>query len=351
MPAVTAVEVHSAIADLAVEWDALADRLGAQPFQRPGWLEAWIEEFPAPGFTVLAARSDGELRGVLPIVRKKAGVIAGPANSHTPLGGALSDGPEAARALAAALIRERPARADFRYVDPADPVMGELRERMRWLDWTMSEQPYVDVTGSFDAYLAGLARKHRKEAGRLRRRIEAEGELCFEFADGSERLDALLDEGFAIEGSGWKTEAGTAINSFPEARRFYTAVARWAAERGWLRLAFLRLDGRALAFDYCLESGGSFYALKGGYDPDYRRLGPGVVLAHESLARAFADPELQTYEFLGMADSYKLDWTSATRPRLHAQAFSRTPLGVAQYAAWRHGRPLAKRVTARVGGR
>ncbi|HKP88939.1 MAG TPA: GNAT family N-acetyltransferase, partial [Thermoleophilaceae bacterium] len=41
-----------------------------------------------------------------------------------------------------------------------------------------------------------------------------------------------------------------------------------AAEQGWLRLAFLRLDGRAIAFDMCLEHGGAFYVLKGGFDPE-----------------------------------------------------------------------------------
>jgi CelD/BcsL family acetyltransferase involved in cellulose biosynthesis len=348
----TAVESHASIDALAPEWDALAARLGAQPFLRPGWIEAWIGAFPSPGFHVLATRrSDGELTGVLPLIGGRGRVLASPANSHTPIGGALVDGEDAARAITDAALRERPARLDFRYAAPQDPVAVELKTRRPTIARVISEQPYVDTSGSFEEYLAGLDRKHRKESGRLRRKLASEGDLTFEFADGAENLDALLDEGFAIEGSGWKTEAGTAINSYPDAQRFYTDVARWAAGRGWLRLAFLRLDGRALAFDYCLEVGRSFYALKGGYDPEYRRLGPGVVLTHESLARAFEDPDLDTYEFLGMADSYKLQWTSATRERLRVQAFSRSPLGLAQYAAWQHGRPLAKRVQARLGRR
>jgi CelD/BcsL family acetyltransferase involved in cellulose biosynthesis len=345
----TEVESHSDISELAADWDALADRLEAQPFMRPGWIEAWLDAFAATPCKFLATRRDGELTGVLPLVRGRGRVITPPANSHTPLGGALVNGEDAARALADALLREAPARADFRYAAPHDPLMAELKTRRRTIQRVISEQPYVDSTGSFDEYLAGLDRKHRKEAGRLRRKLAAEGELSFEFADGSDRLESLLDEGFAIEGSGWKTEAGTAINSYPDARRFYTDVARWAAARGWLRLAFLRLDGRALAFDYCLEAGGSFYALKGGYDPEFRKLGPGVVLTHESLARAFADPDLTSYEFLGMADSYKLQWTSTTHPRLRVQAFSRSPLGLVQYGAWQHGRPLAKRLQSRLG--
>jgi CelD/BcsL family acetyltransferase involved in cellulose biosynthesis len=88
--------------------------------------------------------------------------------------------------------------------------------------------------------------------------------------------------------------------------------------------------------------------LKGGFDPEYRRFGPGVVLTYESLARAFASG-LSSYEFLGTADSYKLDWTDSARERRRLQVFSRSPLGHAQLAAWRYGRPLAKQVAARVG--
>ena len=71
------------------------------------------------------------------------------------------------------------------------------------------------------------------------------------------------------------------------------------------------------------------------------------MLTFESIRRAFDDPGLKTYEFLGTADPYKLAWTSATHERLRAQSFSRWPLGLAHYAAWRYGRPLAKRVMSR----
>src|SRR3954452_18296763 len=343
----TTVERHDAVAPLPDEGAALAARLGAAPFLRPGWIDAWIDAFGAQGVTILAARRGGELAGVLPLHRMRGRALAGTANAHSPLGGALADGPEAARALAGALLAIPHARADFVYTDPADSVLGELRRRRPSIARVQSQQPYVDTSGDFDAYVAALSRKHRKELGRLRRKLEAAGELSFEFADGSERLDDLLEEGFAIEGSGWKSESGTAINSSYAERRFYTQVARWAASSGWLRLAFLRLDGRAIAFDYCLDSGGSFYALKGGFDTEFRRLGPGVVLTHESIARTFADPGLRSYELLGRADDYKLAWTDKTRPRLRVQAFSRSPLGLAQLAAWRYGRPMAKRALSR----
>jgi CelD/BcsL family acetyltransferase involved in cellulose biosynthesis len=342
------------VGEVAAGWDTLADRLRAAPFLRPGWLEAWTAPFARRSPTVVTARRDGQLVGLVPVIRRADRAVASPFNSHTPFGGGLAADREAARALVGELLAMRAPRVDLTPLESSSPLLDEMRaacERSgaKVIERVVAEQPYVDTSGGdFDAYQASLPRKHRKEVGRLRRRLEGEGELRFDFDDGGERLDALLDEGFAIEGSGWKAEAGSAINSFPEARRFYTDVARWAAARGELRLAFLRLDGRALAFDLCLESAGSTYALKGGYDPDFRKFGPGMVLTHESLKRAFASPDLRSYEFLGVADDYKLLWTPTTWQRVRIQAFSRGPLGLANHAAWRHGRPLTKRALARL---
>jgi hypothetical protein len=62
-----------------------------------------------------------------------------------------------------------------------------------------------------------------------------------------------LEEGFRVEGSGWKGVYGTSISSHPATRRFFTEVAYWASKCGWLRLAFLCLNDRALDFGYALE--------------------------------------------------------------------------------------------------
>jgi CelD/BcsL family acetyltransferase involved in cellulose biosynthesis len=346
------IERHGSVdAYLEREWDALADRCGAAPFLRPGWFEPWLRAF-APGGRplLLAAREGGVLRGVLALVRTRA-AVSGAANWHSPVYGALADGPDTLGVLAQGLLSEPAARTDLTMLEAGDPLVAELRTLSAaggrgLIERTVQCEPYVDVAGSFDAYAASLARKQRKEIGRLRRRLEAEGEVSVQFEDGTERLDELLAEGLAIEGSGWKSELGTAILSSAETRRFYTDVARWAAARGWLRLAFLRLDGRPLAFDLCIEAEGAAYVLKGGFDQEYRRFGPGVLLTYESLARAF-ESDLATYEFLGGTAAYKLAWTDRTRDRARLQVFSRSPLGVAQLVAWRHMRPLVKRVAAR----
>jgi CelD/BcsL family acetyltransferase involved in cellulose biosynthesis len=75
-----------------------------------------------------------------------------------------------------------------------------------------------------------------------------------------------------------------------------------------------------------------------------RKAGPGTLLTHHGIERAFA-LGLDSYELLGQADDYKRSWTSLARERVRFQAFPRGAAGTAEYMAWRYGRPLAKRLS------
>jgi CelD/BcsL family acetyltransferase involved in cellulose biosynthesis len=330
---------------LAEEWDSLADRAGAPPWARPGWVEAWWSAFGSGGLDFLTAySSDGRLSGVMPVARRR-GRAEAVVNWHSPeapiVGGA--------EALAAKLFGGRPRSALLQHL-PED-ALGAMRAaaldaRYRLLERAGERSPYVEITGSFDDYLARLDRHHVKETLRRRRRLENEGTVEFTVEDGRERLDELLAEGWPVEGSGWKRESGTAIDSQPETLAFYTEIARWAAARGILRLAFLRLDGRAIAFELALEDNGVYAILKGGFDVELRKFGPGGLITHDELQRAF-ELGLRRYEFLGTDEPYKTVWTPAVHERRVLQAFAPTPLGLAERAAYTYGRPLAKRMLRR----
>jgi CelD/BcsL family acetyltransferase involved in cellulose biosynthesis len=108
---------------------------------------------------------------------------------------------------------------------------------------------------------------------------------------------------------------------------------RAETERGWLRLAFLQLDGRALAFDYCLEYDKIHYVLKTGYDPAFERFSPGKVLRHLMLARAFSEG-LASYELLGFFAPWKQKWTEAYRELQFLHIFAPTGLGLLDQATF-----------------
>ena len=130
-----------------------------------------------------------------------------------------------------------------------------------------------------------------------------------------------------------------------QTRDFYSDIARWAADRGWLRMIFLRLDGRAIAAELCLEQGGRLFDLKGGYRLEYRKHGPGKIIALETIEWAHAQG-LSEFDFVGSDDPYKLQWTDLVRERSVLRAFAPSPAGATAWAAWAVARPLALRAAA-----
>ena len=341
------VELIDSADPIRAEWDQLADRTAAAPFLHAGWIEPWQAAFGSGEPAYLVTRRGGRLAGVLPLQHRR-GTLVSTANWHTPLYGPVVADEAAAADLAAGLLAHAGRRADLWFLDPEAPGFPQLARAAESSGYgtiarTIAQSPYVAVEGSFDGFMAGLDRKFRKEIGRLRRRLEEQGSVEAAFEDGSDGLEDLLTDGFRLEGSGWKAEQGSAIASDPKREGFYRQVARWAAERGWLRLAFLRLDGRPIAFDFGLEAHGVFYIPKGGFDVEYRKHGPGHLLTHAGIERAF-ELGLSSYELLGQQDEYKRQWTRSVRERLRLQAFPRRPAGSANYLAWRYGRTLVRKV-------
>ena len=343
----TTVRIQESIDPLIAEWESLAQRTKAMPFLWPGWIAAWWSTFGAGRLQVFAVYEDGHLTGILPL-RRLRGRLGSTTNSDTPLFGFVAENGTAVERLSHAVFSQRARSIDLSFLSPADAGVSLTRAAAaaagyRVLTESIQAAPYVATEGTWDAYQGTLRRKFRSELRRRRRRLEEEGSVSLEVSDGTERLDELLDEGFRVEGSGWKGAYGTSIGARPATRRFYTEVARWAAERGWLRLAFLRLDGRALAFDYCLEHEKTHYLLKTGYDPAYGRFAPGMIIRQLMLARAFSN-EVVTYDFLGLGSDYawKREWASAQQERLFLRMFAPTALGLLDRAVFLGGRSASE---------
>lgn len=342
------VDIKDRVEPLMAEWEDLAQRTKASPFLWPGWIDAWWRAFGAGQLRILAVYEDGCLTGVLPL-RRFLGAASSTTNHDTPLFGFLAANEPAAGQLVRALFSQTPRRIDLSFLSPTDAGVSLTRAAAKVAGyWVLSESsraaPYVTINGDWEAYEGGLRRKFRSELRRRRRRLEEEGQLTLQVSDGTERLDELLEEGFRIEGSGWKGAYGTSVRSQPASRRFYTEVAHWASERGWLRLAFLRLDGRAVAFDYCLEHNKVHYLLKTGYDPTYAKFAPGMIMRHSMLSRAFAEG-MATYDFLGLGSdsAWKREWTDALQERLFLRMFAPTALGLLDRAIFVSGRSVSDR--------
>jgi CelD/BcsL family acetyltransferase involved in cellulose biosynthesis len=343
------VEIIGAIEPVEREWEELAERVGASPFVRPGWVSAWWEAFGSGSLAVFALRRDGRLASVLPLVRHR-GALRSPTNWHTPGFGVVAEDDAAKLALFEAVVAEGPRRVDLSFLGDAADVqcLRQAAAHHRLVERVVIRSPYVPVESDWDSYWRGLSRNLRKTVRRCRNRLAERGEMTIEVVDGRKDLDRLLEEGFRLEASGWKGEEVTAIASRPETRRFYKTVSRWAADAGILCLAFMRIDGEAVAFNLSFEAGGHHYVLKLGHDAELNSLGPGTVLTATAVERTFA-LGLKSYEFLGGDTAYKLRWAPNCHELARVQAFAPTASGAVDRLIQTSGRDIAKKLLRRDG--
>lgn len=322
--------------EVAAEWDALAERSGAVPFSRPGWFAAWSRAFASQELEVMTIRRADRLAAVLPVLRD-SGSVRSPTNEHTHHFGLLAEDDAAAAELAGALYSDRTERVTLDYLDASTRDFPTFREAAESAGYRVVSRPLAYnllIALDGDADLPGHL---SRDVERRRRRLDEHGVVSVEVDENTKRLE----EGLRLEGSGWKDIRRTAILSQPATASFYRELAAWAAERGWLRLWFLGLNGRAIAFQLALEHGGAHYFLKGGYDPGYHAYSPGKLLLHATLGRA-RERGLERFELLGDVEPWKLEWATAARVRLTAEAFSRSARGRLGYAARAYLRPLLR---------
>lgn len=337
------------LAEWSGRWEELADVVGAPPWWRPDWVRAWTAAFGRDGLELIVATRGESLVGVVPVLRKGR-ELRSTTNYHTPSFGLLARDEPARRALADTLVEHAPARLSVAFLPAGEETLPTLaaaaRDRgRRTVTRALERCPYVIPDGDFDAYLAGRRGKMTRELRRRERRLKENGRLTFDVHDGRDDLDELLEEGLAVEAAGWKGQRGTAIASSASTQSFYAEVARSLAARGALRLAFLRLDGRAFAFDFAVEEGGVHSLLKTGYDPDFRAFGPGMLLRARMLQRAF-ELGVRRYDFLGRDDPWKREWMTHVEEQMLFQAF-RGPTGLVDWSLQTYARPIARRLLKR----
>jgi CelD/BcsL family acetyltransferase involved in cellulose biosynthesis len=306
----------------ARDWSALAEAQRS-PFLTVEWLAEWWEAFGEGEPQVVTIKDGDTLRAGALLARSRSG-LGGTANDHSGDWDCVAAGPDERtqfwEALAAEsapvlvlpvlhaaqaerIAREVLAPAGYRFVAERGPA-----------------SPYLELPASYDELLAGKSRNFRSQLGRRRRALEKEGELVFRTTLGGQELERDLEALFRVEAAGWKSEQGTAILSDDRAQRFYRSFARVAAERGWLRIHLLELDGRAIAADYSLVFANGEFLLKTGFDEAFSRLSPGLVLRGEVLRQAI-EAGLGYYDFLGGPDHYKMRWAEDLRWRVTLRAF------------------------------
>jgi CelD/BcsL family acetyltransferase involved in cellulose biosynthesis len=155
---------------------------------------------------------------------------------------------------------------------PAATVMREERAMLRS---TLSAEAYLEQS---------LGGKKRKELRRQHRRLGEEGELTVVRTCGAEDIEAWAEEFLALEESGWKGKAGSALACDFATRILFAEALEGAARGGRLERLAVRLDGKPLAMLASFLCPPGAFSYKTAFDEAFARFSPGVLLQCENLA-------------------------------------------------------------------
>jgi CelD/BcsL family acetyltransferase involved in cellulose biosynthesis len=337
------IDTTERLAELAPTWDRLVTRAGVtHPFVTHTWMQTWWECFGAGAeLMVLLIRSDGEPIAIAPFQRRTERIYGARhrclrflANDHSPRCDFIiaAKPVEAYASIGKFLMSESASWDVLQLCDvPADSrTVRELTSHAAQYGFLSGvrrgpNSPVAPTTSRWDEYFETLPSKRRWFLRNRLKRLSKSGRVSLETITGGPELLNDLEDGYRLEAAAWKGNAGTAIVCRPDVRRFYTTLAERAAQRGWLRLHFLKLDERRIAFAYCLAYNDRMFLLKPGFDPEYGAFSPGNLLSYLALQEVHAS-NCVAYEFLGYDDPWKRVWSDQSIGHSTLFLYARQPL-------------------------
>ena len=331
---VDVINDYSTFVSLEGRWNDTVDRAGLpHPFLRHEWLRSWWDSFgQGRMLSVMVVRAGQRILALAPLMLENARMYGVPVrrvqflhNDHTPKADVIvADAERAGECYAAIWNRLRDGHAHWDVVQlsqlQSDSPTHEQVTRLAAAAacptslWQSDRSPYLELQSDWNAYLAGRNSKLKQNLrNRLNRLTKQFGEPLLEVMSDRVGIRNTRDEALTLEASGWKQQAGTSICSDPQVLRFYTLLADRAAASGWLRLLFLKVNGRRIATSYASRYHDRLSFFKTGYDPEYAAFAPFKLLTYFTIREGFSEG-LREVDFLGDAEPWKLEWTSTIRP-------------------------------------
>ena len=315
---------------LAPAWDELVRALGLPFVSGALWLRCFWDAFGEgdQGLAVLSARRDGRLVAIVPLLRAQRMLRSWSpvANFHSPsLVFAAERPPVSAAAAILDRLLETADVVDLGPVQPGDEFCVALLEaarsrRLSVVKDAVESDALIELRGPWESFRHSLSRNLEQSTARHHRQLQRLGVLAFEEVTGGDRLPAVLEECFRLEAAGWKASHGSPILARKDTLRFYTELAHRAAAAGALAVYVLRLDGKPIAFEYCLRAGRRIDMLKISYAPDLARYSPGNVLRLLVLKTEIERGGITIYH-MGRSSEWKLRWANRVEPLVRLRIY------------------------------
>jgi len=107
---------------------------------------------------------------------------------------------------------------------------------------------------------------------------------------------------------------------------FHSALVRRMEKNGWVWLRFLKKEDELIAAFYGFSIGKRVFYYQMGFDPEWERHSPGMVLLYEVIKEAFVTQHKE-FDFLRGGETYKSLWTQNQRPLVGVTLYNTTLRG------------------------
>ncbi|HJW03527.1 MAG TPA: GNAT family N-acetyltransferase [Azospira sp.] len=303
---------------LEAEWRSLAASLPEQGFMHAfGWQLAYLQHLePNPeSLHFFSFYADGRLVAIFPL-RHRRRVVFGiplrfwelPAHPHLVLGDVLiapnQDGGALLRQLVQCLGEQKELPWDVLHLPDILEESCALRSlRAASLARTIYAPGWVSMyfpCPDMETALATTKKEYRRNLRRQRKKLADNGALTMSVATEGTELDIAFAEFLRLEASGWKGKVGkgSAILLHPKLYRFYSTLKdQFSADTRCL-IFLLRLDGVAIAAQFCLLAGHTLYLSKIAYDETWQAGAPGNQLLYDVLEYCCARDDIHRFSLV-----------------------------------------------------
>jgi CelD/BcsL family acetyltransferase involved in cellulose biosynthesis len=185
---------------------------------------------------------------------------------------------------------------DVRLDGPFAAILGQFAET-RGLPIALvnqAERPHLKSDLDGEEYLrTTLGGRQLRELRRQKRRLADFGKLDYVIARQPEEIRLAIETFLALEASGWKGRARTAMAVDRYRAAFVREASQRLAERDLCRVYELTLDGAAIASLVVFIESGVAYTWKTAYQEEFGSFSPGVLLMAEVTKSLLDDPNVE----------------------------------------------------------
>ena len=169
---------------------------------------------------------------------------------------------------------------------------------------------FVDTTGQFKDYLAGLGAKTRLKLYNRRKYLESLGKITLERAT-ADNIDGFFDELNRLHGRRWDKDLFTG-----KRLEFHRRLTERLSPQDAVNFCLLCVDGKPQSALYNIRIGRHDYGIQGGFNDKFdKKITLGALHYGYMIESAF-DAEIDTFDFLagdGKLTGYKNHYTTTAR--------------------------------------